>query len=423
MILHCYQIKQCFRRSRRSRHACRLAIAMPPKRSPAELGIVANESGAYRARIYLSRNIHGPCRGSQKRAFEDLMIIRAAAAEHTTRMGALQAMQQAAARLKEAAAAEAGGIFAAGDANRARIQYTDNNGSPKEIYGPRRYNERHAQADLERIRAAGAGKPTRETSLEAMAKEAQLLQEHATFEVEAGGIIAVGDVHRARIQYTDNAGSPKDIYGPRRYNERRAQADLERIRAAGAGKPTHEMSLEAMANEAQVLKEHAAFEVEVAIAIGQEQFDQQHMQTDSETDTDDGPFPDYDVSTRAAVQRLLAKPDAIRNRSEQPLPTTILEATKQLVQFRPAKGDVATLRTILEARADPNVVVKDGDTSPLRTVLWSAMPWDVVEMRQLLLDHGAKESRDDLDRWRRRRAYEAIEPAYLRNRHRDDREG
>ena len=83
---------------------------------------------------------------------------------------------------------------------------------------------------------------------------------------------------------------------------------------------------------------------------------------------------------------------------------------------------MATLRTILEARADPNVVVKDGDTSPLRTVLWSAMPWDVVEMRQLLLDHGAKESRDDLDRWRRRRAYEEIEPAYLRNRHDDDRE-
>ena len=83
---------------------------MALKRSPAELGIVANESGAHRARIYLSRNIHGPCRGSQKRAFEDLMIIRAAAAEHTTRMGALQAMQQAAARLKESAVAEAGGI-------------------------------------------------------------------------------------------------------------------------------------------------------------------------------------------------------------------------------------------------------------------------------------------------------------------------
>ena len=61
---------------------------MAPKRSPAELGIVVNESGAYKARVPLSRNIHGPRRGRQKRAFEDLLII----IEYATRMGALQAM-------------------------------------------------------------------------------------------------------------------------------------------------------------------------------------------------------------------------------------------------------------------------------------------------------------------------------------------
>ena len=77
-------------------------------------------------------------------------------------MGVQQAMQHAAARHKESAVVEAGGIFAAGDAYRAHIQYTDNTGSPNEIYGPRRCDERRGQADLERIRAAGAGKPTRE---------------------------------------------------------------------------------------------------------------------------------------------------------------------------------------------------------------------------------------------------------------------
>ena len=117
--------QECFRCSRRSSHACCLDIATAP---PAELGIVANESGAYRAAVYLSRNIEGPRRGNQKRAFEALSIIRAATAEHTTRLGALQAMQHAAARLKESAVVEAGGIFAAGDAYRARIQYTDNDG-------------------------------------------------------------------------------------------------------------------------------------------------------------------------------------------------------------------------------------------------------------------------------------------------------
>ena len=122
----------------------------PPPRSLTNLGKVINEQGSFRADAFArdlgsAAHIRGPRRGSQKRAFEDLLIIRAAAAEHTTRMGALQAMQQAAARLKEAAAAEAGGIFAAGDAYRARIQYTDNAGSPKKIYGHRR-----SQADLER---------------------------------------------------------------------------------------------------------------------------------------------------------------------------------------------------------------------------------------------------------------------------------
>ena len=130
---------------------------MAPKRGPAELGVVANESGAYRAAVYLSRNVYGPRRGSQKRAFEDLLIIRAAAAEHTTRMGALQAMQLAAARLKESAVAEAGGIVAIDGEYRARIKYTDNGGLPKEIKTPRRSNESRPQADLERIRSAGAG--------------------------------------------------------------------------------------------------------------------------------------------------------------------------------------------------------------------------------------------------------------------------
>ena len=43
------------------------------------------------------------------------MAIRAAAAEHKTRMGALEAMQQAANRLKEVAEAEAGGVEATRD--------------------------------------------------------------------------------------------------------------------------------------------------------------------------------------------------------------------------------------------------------------------------------------------------------------------
>ena len=139
----------------------------PPPRSPTNLGKVINRQGSFRAEAFArdlgsAKHIQGPRRGSQKRALEDLSIIHAAAAEHTTRMGALQAMQQAAARLKVSAVAEAGGVVAVDGEYRARIQYADNAGLPKEIKAPRRYDARRAQADLERIRAAGAGQTTRE---------------------------------------------------------------------------------------------------------------------------------------------------------------------------------------------------------------------------------------------------------------------
>ena len=97
-------------------------------------------------------------------------------------------MQAAAKRLKEAAAAEAGGVVkeaAAAEAggvveidgeHRARLQYTDCARNSCEIKGPRRHDERRAQADLEAMRAAAADKPTRAEHFAAMAKEAHRLQ-------------------------------------------------------------------------------------------------------------------------------------------------------------------------------------------------------------------------------------------------------
>ena len=44
-------------------------------------------------------------------------------------------------------------------------------------------------------------------------------------------------------------------------------------------------------------------------------------------------------------------------------------------------------------------------------------------MRQLLLDHDAIESKEDKERWRVREQSDAAEAAWLRNFHKDDREG
>ena len=81
------------------------------------------------------------------------------------------------------------------------------------------------------------------------------------------------------------------------------------------------------------------------------------------------------------------------------------------------------LRTLREARADPNATVRPGDISPLRNVLCFARPCDVREMRLLLLDHGAFQTSADKKRWEDREAYDMMEPAWLAAFHRHGREG
>ena len=81
-------------------------------RDPSKLGDVADHQGQYHAQLYAralgsAANIRGPPRRrDKKRAFEDLLAIRDAAADETTRMGALLAMKRTADRLKEANEAE-----------------------------------------------------------------------------------------------------------------------------------------------------------------------------------------------------------------------------------------------------------------------------------------------------------------------------
>ena len=134
----------------------------PPHHDPSNLGDVVKDQGKFRDAIFargLGRlaNIRGPRRGSdKKRALEDLLTIRDAATEETTRMGALLAMKRAADRLKEGnAAAAEGGVGAANNEFRARVQYSEN-GEPREIIGPRQPSECSASADLELIIAATA---------------------------------------------------------------------------------------------------------------------------------------------------------------------------------------------------------------------------------------------------------------------------
>ena len=146
------------------------------KAHPSQLGQVVNIHGKFCARFRprdfgQARDFTGPSHEHEKTAIDDLFAIRAAGAEHPTRMGALEAMRQEAKRLKEQSMLDRGGLHFYGDEVRARIQYCEE-GVRHDIYGPSRIEERRARADLDAITAAGENQPTRAEHSVAMQAEA-----------------------------------------------------------------------------------------------------------------------------------------------------------------------------------------------------------------------------------------------------------
>ena len=166
--------------------------------------------------------------------------------------------------------------------------------------GPWCSSEELAQDDLLTIRAAAHPSMTRAVALQAMEHQADALKDEA--KREGGGLEPKGNQVRARVQYIDGSGATRATQAPLRHNVAHAQADLEAMRKAAAGKAEHAEQLEAMSKEVRRLQEHGVYEAQVAMAIGKDKFDRQHMQTDSETEPEqdpeaaihEEPFPGYD---------------------------------------------------------------------------------------------------------------------------------
>ena len=134
---------------------------------------------------------------------------------------------------------------------------------------------------------------------------------------------------------------------------------------------------------------------------------------------DDDPFPYFDVSTTAKTERLIAM--SAGERIPQELPKDNMEATLKLAAFRPARQSVDDLLALLKARADPNYDAGPNKLSPLRNVLCFAHNSNVSEMRELLLDYGAREKHDDRKRWRTRQSADMNETTWLMRFNKDDR--
>ena len=77
-----------------------------------------------------------------------------------------------------------------------------------------------------------------------------------------------------------------------------------------------------------------------------------------------------------------------------------------------------SLRALLVARADANIVVGEGDLPPLRRVTLFAHGRHIVQMRNLLIQYGATNGAEELGCWRRRQAIDELDPIWLRDYHR-----
>ena len=302
------------------------------------------------------------------------------------------------------------------------------------IEGPRRHAEAQARDDLDRIRASAGLVDHRRERLELMRTAAKCIRDEAKAarreegkavrlsrprELEGGILERPAYSFRARIQYKGERDT-HEIIGPTRTSQRRAEADLAKLRDASQGHDTWTQQLRAVQAEVERLIIQAQRENGVALGIDMYEAKRMEHKTDdsdpSDDDDDEGHEEPYGNLDYEAAVRLGEEVDAVIS-TPQPPPVDANEATVQLACFRAIKRTPEELEQILRARADPNVVVDEG-LSPLRKVISLARKQHVAAMRALLLEYGANESVFDNQRWEERQLAEECEKAWMQNFHR-----
>ena len=233
---------------------------------------------------------------------------------------------------------------------------------------------------------------------------------------QLGTIGGHAGVYRADLQYRDEQTNlNQHIRGPARISRRRADSDLARIRNAAAGCVTWAEAIASM--HATELEIHQEAEKEARVAMGIDQYEAQrlaHKADDSEPETE-GDDDDEDcvwaedLTDPEVLERLFPKPAP-----KEPIqPKDANEATVQLSEFRFTQETPDTLRMLLSARADPNVVSGEGDLPPLMRAMWFSNPPHDHEYRDLLIQIGAKNGIKEKERWEQKQLIDRIDPIYV----------
>ena len=132
------------------------------------------------------------------------------------------------------------------------------------MVGPPRDDDQQAAQDLSAIRAAAVEEATRPAKLQAMQLAAKQLRDGAKAAALGGTKEAEAEGYTARIQYLENS-EKKEIVGPRRATQRRAEADMLRRSAVGHAAWADGICVAAMKAKASALMEGAEKEARVAV--------------------------------------------------------------------------------------------------------------------------------------------------------------
>ena len=147
---------------------------------------------------------------------------------------------------------------------------------------------------------------------------------------ELGTIYGRGAEFWAHIQFRDDDGKHKDIYGPSRATENEAQKDLDQIRAAGGVGATREEGLKIMEAEARRIKISAEYQSEIQQTI--EQMASQEIINESDYEDDDT----SDNSEPEWIKEYPSEEDTPKESQQSTRPIlTPLEVTAELTKFRP----------------------------------------------------------------------------------------
>ena len=163
--------------------------------------------------------------------------------------------------------AQPGNVYASNGRFLAKIDTTEK-GKRFYMEGPRREDKQHAIEDLTDIRAAASGRATRLDKLLAMKLATKRPQEEAKAALR-GGTPAIGsDCFAARIKYVEDS-TQKSTSGPPRRTERRAKADLAKLRQAAQAHANITDGFAAMRQKSRELHQEAEFEANVAMGLAQ----------------------------------------------------------------------------------------------------------------------------------------------------------